>query len=104
MVGDSSWLGPQTVLEGRPPALMEASVEGRGSLRCSRRWSPRRRSLRCSCSSGPPELSPAVGQRCERGVWNLIEKLVWLSPNPPLPLSPQRDLLPAAFTLKDPIS
>ena len=90
MVSDSPWLGPQTVLDGRPPALMDAGVESRGSLRCSRRWSPRRRSLRCSRSSGPPEPSTAVGETCERGVWNLTEKLVWLSPNPPLPLSPQR--------------
>ena len=60
------------------------------ALRCSRRESPRRRSLRCSRSSGPPEPSPAVGETCERGVWNLKERLVWLSPHPPLPLSPQR--------------
>ena len=32
--------GPQTVLDGRPPALMEADVEGRGSLRCYIRVSP----------------------------------------------------------------
>ena len=27
--GDDRWLGPQTVLEGRPPSLMEAGTEGR---------------------------------------------------------------------------
>ena len=26
VVGDALWLGPQIVLEGRPPALMEAGV------------------------------------------------------------------------------
>jgi hypothetical protein len=50
--------------------------------------------------SRAPELSLAVGKRCERGVWNLTEKLVWSSPYPPLPLSP-RDHLPVIFTLEE---
>ena len=29
VVGDAPWLGPQTALEGRPPALMEVGAEGR---------------------------------------------------------------------------
>ena len=29
VVGHAPWLGPQTVLEGRPPALMDASAKGR---------------------------------------------------------------------------
>jgi hypothetical protein len=37
VVGDAPWFGPQTVHEGRPPALMEAGAEGHMPLRCSRR-------------------------------------------------------------------
>jgi len=40
MVGDSSWLGPQTVLEGRPAALLEASVEDRTALSLFEAWIP----------------------------------------------------------------
>ena len=36
MGGDAPWLGPQTVLEGRPPALMEVGEEGRYAASLSR--------------------------------------------------------------------
>ena len=66
-VGEGLWLGPQTALDGRPTALMEASAEGRRSLRY------RGESFRGGVLSGAvtPQgrLSEgnAVGRTCERG-------------------------------------
>ena|SRR5918995_3682110 len=37
VIGDSPWLGPQTLLEGGPLALMQAGAEGHRSFRCSGR-------------------------------------------------------------------
>src|SRR5215213_2256228 len=102
MAGDSSWLGPGTVLERRSPALMEAGADGRRSLRCSKRWFREGGNWRAVATQDHVNRRPFGGGTCERGIWNLKERLVWLSRNSPLPLSP-RNQMPAAFTLMEPI-
>ena len=80
--------GPQTALDGRPPALMEADPDGRRSLRY--RGESRRGGVLSSAVAPQGRLSEAdaVGQTCERGVWNLTEKPILISPNPPSPALP----------------